>query len=423
MKKKIAIIFACMLLITSSLPIISSQTIDKKSFNDKPCIYTPGTYLINTEWGQHGHYKRLCPWTNSTQTSRCRLGCWSVAIAQIINYHSEYYNLQSRGYVEYNCTDHIIDPWHIESDLDETDYYWFNMSNKLNSTSSESERENVSRLLYDTAIVIQKDFGTGGYLTVDNTTYIPKLINELIDHFPAINAYTEWDTQLTEAEIVDEINHGRPIMFYTVGHNKTNQEKFPHAMVIDGYDYTGSPPETFEVHINYGWDGPEGLELPKTWYDYYGHFPTYDLNISFDDPRYRKGLYIRMNPSFDYFAGPECAKLPETCIFEVRTDFDTDPPLEFFFDWGDGSYSGWLGQYKLGETCSASYSWRKAGIYDVRVKVKNAMGAEGDWSEPLTVHITKFGFLLPFLKFFLNLRDRHPGLAPLFTAIIKVLCR
>ena len=130
-----------------------------------------------------------------------------------------------------------------------------------------------------------------------------------------------------------------------------------------------------------------------------------------------------MNPSFDYIAGPECAKLPDSCIFEVRTDFDTDPPLEFFFDWGDGSNSGWLGQYKLGETCSASYSWRKAGIYDVRVKVKNAMGAEGDWSEPLTVHITRFGFLLPFLEFFINLKESHPGLTPLLTAIIKILCR
>ena len=422
MYKKIVIILICTLMVTSAIPIVSSNIVYKESENKKSSEYFPGTYLIETEWGQHGYYKRLCPYTNSSHTSRCRLGCWSVAIGQIINYYSDYYNLQSQGYVEYNCTTLTIDPWHIVSDLDETDYYWFNMSNKLNSSSSESEKDNVSRLLYDTAIVIQKDFGTGGYLTIDNTTAIPKLINELIDHFPSINAYTEWDTDLTESEIVDEINHGRPIMFYTVGHNKTTQETFPHAMIIDGYEYTGSPP-AFNVHINFGWDGPDGLELPNTWYNYYGHFPTFDPYIWFDDINFRKGLYIRLNPTFDSFIGPECAKLPDTCEFKVRTDFDTEPPLEFFFDWGDGSNSGWLGYYRLGETCTASNSWREPGIYDVKVKVKNAMGAEGDWSEPLTVHITKFGFLLPLLELLVNLKNRYPGLEPLLNPFIKLICK
>ena len=181
--------------------------------------------------------------------------------------------------------------------------------------------------------------------------------------------------------------------------------------------------DAFNVHINFGWDGPDGLELPDTWYNYYGHFPTFDPNIWFDDINYRKGLYIRMDPTFDSFIGPECAKLPDTCEFMVRTDFDTDPPLEFFFDWGDGSNSGWLGHYRLGETCTASHSWREPGIFDVKVKVKNAMGAEGDWSESLKVHITKFGFLLPLLEILINLKNRYPGLEPLLNPLIKILCR
>jgi len=423
MNKKIVIIFVCIFLTTGALPNICSQTIFNESENDKSSNYIPGTYLINSEWGQHGHYKRLCPRINSSTNLRCRLGCWSVAIAQIINYHSEYYDLQSEGYVEYNCTNHSIDPWHIESDLDETDYYWFNMSNKLNDTSPESYKDNVSRLLYDTAIVIQKDFNTGGYLTIDNVSYVPKLINELIDHFPSINYMTEWDTDLTESEIVDEINSGRPIMFYTIGHNQTSGEMFPHAMVIDGYEYIGDPPRIFKVHLNFGWDGPAGLELPNTWYDYYGNFPTFDPDYIFDDPSFRRGLLIRMAPSFDFIAGPECAKIGEECLFMIRTDFDTDPPLEFFIDWGDVSNSGWLGPYRLGETCTASKSWKEPGIYVLKVKVKNAMGSESDWEDSLTVHIIKRGFLLPILEFLIKLRDRYPALEPLLTALIKLLCR
>ena len=423
MKKKIVIIFVCTLMMTGVFPSICSQAINENLNNPRSSDYTRGTYLIDTEWGQHGHYKRLCPWTNTSHTSRCRLGCWSVAIAQIINYHSEYYELQSHGDVDYECTNHTIDPWHIVSDLDETDYHWFEMSNKLNSTSTESEKENVSRLLYDTAIVIQKDFGTGNYLTVDNTSSVPYLIDELIDHFPSINYLTKWDTNLTEAEIVDEIDHGRPIMFYTIAHNQTSGEDFHHAMVIDGYEYTGGAPQTFMVHLNFGWDGPAGLELPNTWYDYYGNFPTFDPNYIFDDPSYRKGLFIRMAPSFDHFAGPDCAHVGEECLFTVRTDFDTDPPLEFFFDWGDETSSGWLGPYRLEETCTASKTWKDPGIYDVKVKVKNVMGGESDFSEPLTIHITRYRFLVPILEFLIRMRDRFPGLEPFLTAMIELLCR
>ncbi|UCF12662.1 MAG: C10 family peptidase [Thermoplasmatales archaeon] len=422
MKKKLIGIFVCMLLIISVLPTICSKIVYEDSINPKFSNYTRGVYMIDTEWGQHGYYKSLCPWTCANHTSRCRLGCWSVAIGQIINYHSDHYSLQSHGYVDYDCTDHTIDPWEIESDLDETDYDWSQMADKLVSGSTAAEKRNVSRLLYDTAIVIQKDFGTMGYLTIENTNAVPDLINELIDHFPSINAFTEWDNDLTEAEIVEEIDHGRPIMFYTVGHNITSGSSFPHAMVIDGYDYTGGPPHTFEVHLNYGWDGPVGLELPNTWYDYYGNFPSYDPNCVFDDPNYRKGLLIRLSPIFTHFGGPACALLGQECQFTVKSDFDTDPPMQYSFDWGDGTNSGWLGPYQLGETCTASNSWQSPGIYEVKVKVKNNMGCESDWSESLTIHITRYGFLLPILEFLIELRDRIPALEPFLTVIINLFC-
>ena len=423
MKMKIVIIFfVSMLFLSGVFPALCSQLISEDAVNPEGSCYVRGTYMISTEWGQHGYYKVLCPWTNSSHTSRCRLGCWSVAIGQIINYHAMYYNLQSEGDVEYNCTNLTIDPWHIVSDLDETEYSWFEMSDKLNASSTVAQKENVSRLLYDTAIVIQKDFGTGGYLTVDNTTMIPNLINELIDHFPSINSWCEWDTNLTESEIVYELDHGRPIMFYTVGHNVITGETFPHAMVIDGYQYTGSPPDTFEVHLNYGWDGPTGLELPNTWYDYYGNFPTFDPEYIFDDPNYRKGLFIRMFPKVDYFDGPNCAHTGEECQYMVRVDFDTDPPLEFLIDWGDGTSTDWLGPYRLEETCTVSKEWRDSGVYDVTVKVKSVVGSESEWSDPYPVYVSRFSFLVPLMEFLLNMKDTLPGLEPFINILLRLCC-
>ena len=55
------------------------------------------SYLIDTEWGQWGPYNSKCPMNNQPGRPPFgeRLGCWSVAIGQIINHHHEYYNLKS----------------------------------------------------------------------------------------------------------------------------------------------------------------------------------------------------------------------------------------------------------------------------------------------------------------------------------------
>jgi len=45
--------------------------------------------------------------------------------------------------------------------------------------------------------------------------------------------------------------------------------------------------------------------------------------------------------------------------------------------------------YNSGETASASHGWSEAATYKIRVKIKDIYGAESDWSEPLSITITK----------------------------------
>ena len=353
-------------------------------------VYNTDSYLITTEWGQHGYYKLKCPWTLTHPPEQCRLGCWSVAIGQIINYHHNYYSLQSQGYVDYWCTESWIDPQHIINDLDEYDFDWSQMVDKLSGGSTDAQNDNVSRLLYDTATIIQKDFGTGGYCTVSSTSDLTVLINELIDHFEDITALTDWDNDLTESEIVYEIDHGRPIMFYSVGHNLTTSESFGHAWVIDGYRYNDSSGRIkFEVHFNYGWAGSNPSPLPDSWYNYYGFFPTFDINMVFDDTSYRKGLLIRFVPSKPIINGPKNGVTDTPYDYTASTVYDINPPLYYKFDWGDGTTTDWLGRYNSGEQCTASHSWKENKIYNVRVKAKDVDGWESEWSDPLSVNIPK----------------------------------
>ncbi len=74
----------------------------------------------------------------------------------------------------------------------------------------------------------------------------------------------------------------------------------------------------------------------------------------------------------------------------VTTDINQDE-IYYMWDWGDGTYSDWLGPYSSGTECTESYTWGEQGTYNVRVKAKDNEDAESEWSEPFTVkmpHIT-----------------------------------
>ncbi len=70
----------------------------------------------------------------------------------------------------------------------------------------------------------------------------------------------------------------------------------------------------------------------------------------------------------------------------------TDPEGEdifYFFDWGDGTNSGWLGPFASGETGETTNSWEVIGTYEVKVKARDINKKVSDWSDLLTVTIVK----------------------------------
>ena len=95
--------------------------------------------------------------------------------------------------------------------------------------------------------------------------------------------------------------------------------------------------------------------------------------------------------------GPTKGKKGEEYYFEAyATDPDGDM-LYYLFDWGDGSYSEWLGPYKSGEKVNASHIWEERGEYEVRVKAKDIYGGQSEWSDALTIKITgRFSLELRF---------------------------
>jgi hypothetical protein len=78
----------------------------------------------------------------------------------------------------------------------------------------------------------------------------------------------------------------------------------------------------------------------------------------------------------------------------------------YWFDWGDGSNSGWNGPHKSGDIINLSHTWSADGTYAVKVKAKDIHGEESVWSDPLEISMPKS--LNQFNPWLLRLCQRFP---------------
>jgi len=93
-------------------------------------------------------------------------------------------------------------------------------------------------------------------------------------------------------------------------------------------------------------------------------------------------------------------------ISYTYTTVSTNPnggDLYYWFDWNDGTTSGWVGPFSSGETASSSHAWSKQGTYQIKVKSKNNDGTQSEWSDSLSVSMPRNKFAnLPFFEKILN---------------------
>jgi hypothetical protein len=119
------------------------------------------------------------------------------------------------------------------------------------------------------------------------------------------------------------------------------------------------------------------------------------------DPRRIKKL--RIQPNIEY------------TFCTTTTDPDNDD-VYYWFDWGDGNNSDWIGPFASGETACVNYSWTQKGTYQIKAKAKDTDGQESPWSDPLSIKIIRSrAYNNPFI---LRLQQK---LADYFSLLIQLL--
>jgi hypothetical protein len=92
-------------------------------------------------------------------------------------------------------------------------------------------------------------------------------------------------------------------------------------------------------------------------------------------------------PTTPVLTGPDTGVIDDLYTFYAVSTEPDGEDVYYYFDWGDGTNSGWIGPYSPGAQSTAEKSWSTAGTYTVRAKAKDINGAQSGWSTPIMITI------------------------------------
>ena len=183
--------------------------------------------------------------------------------------------------------------------------------------------------------------------------------------------------------------------------------------VLETYSYSTSTSDPDGDMIRYGWDW-DGDGTIDEWTSYYASGEVVNINHSWnrageyhvkvkakdengEESGFSPALTVIITgnnpPSKPSISGPTTGKPRRSYTYTASTTDPNEDQIYYMFDWGDGTNSGWLGPYDSGSTVSATHKWRDKGNYEIRVKARDVLGAESEWSDPLPVAMPKYQWL------------------------------
>jgi hypothetical protein len=115
--------------------------------------------------------------------------------------------------------------------------------------------------------------------------------------------------------------------------------------------------------------------------------------------------------------GPTNGKINTEYTYTSSTTDPEGNKISYMFDWGDGTFSAWIGPLNSGETVTGKNTWKKKGNYEIRVVARDDRGVLSEWSDPLPINMP-LSYQPPLVRFLERLFERFPNAFPLLRHLL-----
>lgn len=115
--------------------------------------------------------------------------------------------------------------------------------------------------------------------------------------------------------------------------------------------------------------------------------------------------------------GPASGNINTEYIYTSSTTDPESDKVSYMFDWGDGTFSSWIGPLNSGAIASAKKTWTKQGTYPVKVVAKDSHGVLSAWSDPLPINMP-LSYQPPLIHFLERLFEKFPNAFPMLRLLL-----
>jgi hypothetical protein len=115
--------------------------------------------------------------------------------------------------------------------------------------------------------------------------------------------------------------------------------------------------------------------------------------------------------------GPPSGGVGTEYTYTTSTADPDGDNISYMFDWGDGTFSGWIGPMNSGETASAKKTWNTKGTYPVKVVAKDTHGISSVWSDPLPITMP-LSYKMQFFQLLERLFEQFPHMFPVLRHLL-----
>jgi len=146
-------------------------------------------------------------------------------------------------------------------------------------------------------------------------------------------------------------------------------------------------------------------------------YKTVEEWIAFGDPTLRIGEQSQPPAKPSIPDGPTSGSVNTEYSYTTSTTDPEGNKISYMFEWGDGTYSSWIGPLNSGATATGKKTWTTKGDYMVRVVAKDDHGVLSEWSDPLPISMP-LSYQLPFFQLLERLLERFPQAFPLLRQLL-----